>query len=287
MKRTRHALWALVFVALAAATAWGQDQPAEKPPVELDRDHAGIKLTYWAASYNGNIKVEDRDVFGGTGTIKGGTFNLENDLGVENPRGVPEISAWIRLGQRNRIILSYFFATYNGSKRLKTNQDFAGYTFSAATDLDTEFRFSRTVFMWQYNPLLTERGRLGLMVGMEYYLWRFAYDGRDVTSGVRVSKDVVLPLPVPVVGIEGEVALGAGFGLQGSLSGIGMKLNVMDVQASYTDLDLGITYDYQALHAAVGYRTINTIFKGKDDQRQKFDVNFSHAGWMATVGVNI
>jgi hypothetical protein len=289
MKRTWCALAILITgIALSPEAGWSQpDQNQAPAPQERSHDRWRFSISYWTAAYDGNFKLADQDILGGTATIKGDNLNLENDLGLKNPQGVPEFSAWVRLGRRHRIILSYFFADYKGSKRLTQNVDFWGYTFQINSDLDTEFRFSRTLLMYQYNPLLNDRGRVGLMAGMEYYLWRASYEGQEETTGARVSDALTLPLPVPVLGIEGELNLGYGFGVCGTFSGMGIRLSVMDVQASYTDLDAQLTYNYKMLHLGAGYRTINTIFKGKGDGHEDFDINFSHAGWIITAGITL
>lgn len=286
MKKASRSLKVLVLaLALASATARAEQGAAAPEKPARDYDRFSIKLNLWAASYNGEVEVADQDIFGGTATIKGDRLNLAHELGLTNPQTVPEVVAWVRLGVHHRILASYFYANYEGSKRLTQDVSIGGLTFQMSSDLGTTFEFSRVVLMHQWSPLLNERGRLGLQYGLQYYSWRFKYSGREVNTGLKESDEAVLPILIPVIGLDGNLALAYGIGLYGSFSGVGIGL--AGIQASYTDLELGISYDYKMLHAAAGYRTIDTRLKGEDEDDQTFESNFSHSGWLFSIGVNL
>ena len=63
-----------------------------------------ITANYWWASYTGELKFEDRVA----GIDVGQTLNLEDDLKLENPQGVPELVVNLRPTKRNLIHFSYF-----------------------------------------------------------------------------------------------------------------------------------------------------------------------------------
>jgi len=258
--------------------------PDEAPAQDQTYDRGCIRLNFWSANYTGDIKIEAEDVFGGTNIIKGDRLNLKDEYGLNNPQTVPEIEGWIRLGEKHRLIFSYFFAHYEGEEKLETNVDVGGLTFGGSTDLETEFTFSRILLMHQWNPIMNDRGRLGLMWGSEYYMWTIGYEGFDVIGGIESDSDS-LPIFIPVLGIDGELDLAYGFGLYGSLVGAGIDMGF--VEASYTDFNLGAYYEYKRLRAALGFRTIDTslVSDPDKDEDEALDIKFSHNGVLLSVGV--
>ncbi|HUT52445.1 MAG TPA: hypothetical protein VM658_03540 [bacterium] len=282
MKRARYAFMVLILgIALLPAAGLAQAAKGQAKDDAARYDRFSIKLNYWTASYGGEIEVGDQDVFGG----KGDRLNLADELGIENPQGVPEVAAWVRLGKHHRILASYFAVRYEGSLRLPEKVDIGGLTFDVASDLDTSFEFSRVTLMHQWNPLLNEHGRLGLQWGGQYYSWKFSYEGKEETTQIKKSDSASIPILIPVIGLDGQLVLGYGISLYGGISGIGS--NFAGFQASYTDVNAGLAYDYKMLHAGLGYRTIDTRLKGEDDSGQIFESSFSHNGWLLSIGLNI
>jgi hypothetical protein len=268
------------------APAQEETSPDEEAPAQDQTyDRGCISLNLWSASYTGDIKIKAEDVFGGTKIIKGDRLNLEDEYGLNNPQTVPEIEAWFRIGKKHRIILSYFFAHYEGDEKLEQQVEVGGLTFGVSTDLETEFTFSRFMILHQWRPIMNDRGWLGWMWGAEYYMWTIGYEGFDVFKPGIESDSDSLPIFIPVFGMEGELNLGAGFGLFGSLAGAGIDLGF--VEASYSDINLGAYYEYKRLRAALGFRTIDTslISDPDDDEDEAVDIKFSHNGLLLSVGV--
>jgi hypothetical protein len=281
-------MFALLVLGMALVAGAGPARAAqdeEKDAAEPARDHFCIQLNYWIASYGGQIEVADQDVYGGTATVKGDRIDIADELGLNNPQGVPEVAAWVRLGVHHRILASWFTARYEGSKKIPEQVDIGGLTFKTSSELNTTFEFSRVTLMHQWNPLLNEHGRLGLQWGAQYYYWKFSYEGREVTTNIKESDSATLPIVIPVIGLDGQLVLGYGISLYAGISGIGA--NFAGFQASYTDINAGLAYDYQMLHAAAGYRTIDTRLQGEDEGGQKFESSFSHNGFLISIGLNL
>jgi hypothetical protein len=242
----------------------------------------GVNLGSWFASYNGEIEVADKSVVGGA-TVLGEKLDFEDDLGLENPQNAIDVEVWGMLGKNHRISIGFYSVKYEGDEELDVDVELAGYTFQVGTDLDTYFEFSRIRLAYEWFILNNDTGRLGLMTGIDYYLWEFGYEGTETTTGLSESDSETLPVPVPVIGISG--GLNFGYGIGANIKFVGMGVAYDEFEASYSSLDVGLTYDYKYLHAGLGYRTINNVLKAEDDDEFELEYSTVQDGLIVTVGM--
>lgn len=267
------------------------EQPAkpekpEKPKSEKTYDRARIVLNFWSTNYTGNMEVVQEEQVLGTDVLVGEDLDLVDDFGLENPKDAFEIQALVRLGKKNRIHLSWFTVDYGAEENLDVPVEFAGYEFEANTDLKTVWRISRFKFVHEYDPLCNEKGRLGLMWGMEYFMWEVGFKGVETSSGLRVDESEFFPLPVPVVGMSGAINFGYGFGIEASAMGISVGLG--DFTASYSDIDVGLIYDYKWLHVGLSYRYLNSrVDADENEDEENIKWNTTQEGMILGIGVNI
>lgn len=249
-------------------------------------DRARIKLTYWTAAYSGNMKIKEEDVYGGTTTLIGEDIDLEDEFGIINPRGIPEIEAEIRLGKRHRIIVGFFGVIYSGEKISNTNVDIAGYTFLANTKLKTEFKTERYKLMYEYRPIQKDNMSLGIVAGVEYFHLVIDYQGTANQQGVGVTvKDSnELPAPIPVAGFRARINNEYGLGIYCDLAG--MAASYEEIEASYFDLDTGIYYDHDRLYASLGYRLLDTRLDAELENDEEISSHSATQGWLVSVGMN-
>ncbi len=257
---------------------WGTDMKGERNDYTVQ-----VNLNYWFSDYSGELTYADVDVVGGTATIKGEKVDLVDELGLENEQAVPEIELRWRPGEKHMLLLSWYGADYGGDKKLDTNIEFAGYEFMTQTKFETTYRIDRIKLVHQYTPVMSDMASLDLIWGAEYYMLTVGYEGTEVTTGQSVDGDEFLPAPIPVVGIGGNLYLPYGFGAYASFSGMGGSFG--DYEASYTDLDVGLTYDYKYLHAGVGYRMLTTKLDVEEDD-EEFELDVANQGMLATIGVS-
>jgi len=258
--------------------AGGMEMKGERPDYTVQ-----LNLNYWFSDYSGELTYADVDVVGGTATIKGERVDLVDELGLENEQAVPEVEVRWRPGEKHMLLLSWYGADYGGEKDLDTNIEFAGYEFQTQTKFETTYRIDRIKLVHQYTPLMSDMASLDLIWGAEYYMLTVGYEGTEVNTGQSVDGDEFLPMPIPVIGIGGNLYLPYGFGAYLNFSGMGIAYE--DYEASYTDLDVGLTYDYKYLHAGVGYRSLTTNLDVEEDD-EEFDLDVTNQGMIATIGVN-
>ena len=264
-------------------------KPAKAKPEKPEgapaaNDRITIKINYWPANYVGKFEFSDIDILGGTGTLKGQKVDLVDGLGLENPQNIPEVEIDFKLGNKNRILLAYYASNYGGEKNLHSNLDFGGYTFQVGTKFKTTFEIDRYKFAYEFMPLSNERGSLGVIWGVEYFIWRVGFEGRVSGTSQKIDKDLVQPLPIPIFGIAGNFNIGYGFGVYASFSGIGASYQ--DISASYTDLDAGLYWKYKLLYIGGGYRSLRSAIDAKLEHDKKIKFDLRQEGWLVSLGIN-
>jgi hypothetical protein len=271
MNRWRWAMVLLLGAAMFGSEVFGAE----------GSEFIRLRYNYWIPNYTGRVKVKDKDVLGITNLNIGTTLDLERDLDLENPQYISEAEVQIRLGRSNRIILSYFSADYRGHSTLDASVPFAGIVFKANTNLGTEFGFDRFKIIHAWSPLISERGNLSLRWGAEQYWWRLSYNGYDSVTGLHLHDEKYLPIPVPVIGIDGELVIVDGLAFYGSAEGMG--LGWQDFQTSFFDLEGGLRWEYKFLHLGIGYRSISVYVRAHSPA--DLELNVKQAGWLGTLGV--
>ena len=237
-----------------------------------------ITANYWWASYTGELKFEDRVA----GIDVGQTLNLEDDLKLENPQGVPELVVNLRPTKRNLIHFSYFESDYQGENNhipLATPLDFLGFHFTG--DIKTKLGVNRLQGYYQFSPWATKRGYVGFLLGADYYF----FDLKIESDTIHRSKEALFPMVIPVVGVSGQYTLAYGLGLFGQVSGV--QVHIQNVDASYLDVLAGVQFKVGRLYSALGYQYLNggaAIDLGSD---KSGNFNLFQQGPLLTVGVNL
>jgi len=273
---------ALLLVLIAAFPGW-----AKPRDWGTKHRHGGVKLSYWSAALDGEIKFTDRgtDLLGEKTEI-GETLSLVDDLKIENPQGVPELILDFRPTKRNRLYLSYFQGRYRGDNNniFPDNPiEFLGRTFTG--QVGTRIQVDRVKAFYQFSPLAFKRGYLGALLGTELYLFDVTLEGRIGGTSLKKEENAVFPLVLPVVGVSGECTLLYGLGLFGQASG--MHLEIMNLQATYLDLLGGVQFKVSRFYAAAGYQWLQGQASLDLLSDKTFQVDLFHQGPIAFVGLNL
>jgi len=235
-----------------------------------------LKANYWSSDYAGIVKaVEEVD-----GELVGETLNFVDDLDIQTPTSVWEVELWARPSKRNRIILSYYQCRYRGEVDVLSEElDFAGEEFTV--DVQTYLVADRFAFYYQFLPFATKRGGIGPLIGVEYFDL-----GIELKSeAVDVKAKETIGFPIPIIGVAGDYVIGYGVGIWGKVGWIGLK--VQDIMASYTDVELGLSFKWKYLFAGVGYRYLESrLEKGEEDKDGYLKISNHQSGFLATLGVN-
>lgn len=276
-------IFPLAFVmVLFCGIAYAQEaEPVPGTAMEwgLEFERGCLRVGGWSASYTGDIKfVSEED-----GLRIGEKLDLEDDLEVDNPTTLFQAELEIKATRRNRFRASYFMAEYTGDVDEVPGTDvleFAGEVFK--TDIETRATMNRLYLGYEFLPVVTPRGDLGIMLGVDYYGFGFGIESEFPDA----KEDVHYILPIPVIGVEGRYTFGYGVGVYGMFRGIGFGYE--DVEASYNEAEAGVTFKYKRLFASAGYRSINWYMEaGEDEDDEDYgEVSITHDGFLASVGVN-
>ena len=84
------------------------------------------------------------------------------------------------------------------------------------------------------------------------------------------SAKETISIPIPVIGLAGDYVIGYGVGIWGKIGWIGLE--IQDIMASYTDLEIGFSFKWKYLFAVgcgssrifmISSKNINHFFKRK------------------------
>jgi hypothetical protein len=188
----------------------------------------GVGIEYWLSELTGEVQVAQ-------GNITGTTIDLENDLGLNKNKGIPEISLWYPFAGGSRLTLSYLQAEYDGKNTLTKKITFHGTPYFVHTPVSTNLKTE----MWELTdeiPLLegTEGKRLGLLLGVKYLTFNIKL------SSPTVSNSRTLEVPFPEVGLTGSMELSRNLSLNGQISAMSLKISA--VGGTMVDARLGASY---------------------------------------------
>ncbi len=293
----KRALIIMAVVLAFSGMAWAKEPQAGTEAVGtsprdwgLEFQRGAVKLGLWSASFHGDIKFVKEVKIDSKKERIGETLDLVDDLELENPENLFNVELEVKATRRNRFQASYFQAEYKGSiDELPDEEEdafeFAGEKFEL--DIDTTVIMSRIHFGYEFLPLVTPRGDLGLMLGVDYCGLGFRIEGTLTEPEEHEEKEEVFQaLPIPVAGVHGRYTIGYGFGVYGGINGIGF--DVMDVSASYSDIEAGLTFKYKRVYASAGYRSLNWhLAIGEDKKDEDYGgLSLIQDGVLVNVGVN-
>ena len=265
--------WAMVAMGLALLLS-GRVRAAE------DQERIRLRFNYWVPSLNGRIKVTDKDILG-SGVKLGVKLDLADDLKLGGPQYLSEPELQFQITRRNNLILSYFSFDVRGSHTFSTDIPFNGVVFKAGSSFSTELKESRLKIVWAFSPLMGDRGLLSLRIGLEQYWFNLEYSGHETTTGMHVHKSVNQPLPIPIIGLDGQLNIIDGLGFYGSADY--MNLAYGNARAWMLDLEGGLRWKYRFVYLGVGYRSIQSYINSPDPNDILF--NAQQQGWLGTLGV--
>ena len=235
-----------------------------------------LRGNYWSSDYSGIVKaVEEED-----GKLIGETVDFVDDLDINTPSSVWEIELWARPSKRNRLILSYYQCRYRGDVDILPEElDFAGEEFTV--DVKTYLVADRFSFYYQFLPFASERGGIGPLIGVEYFDLGVELKSEKIDQSAKET----ISIPIPVIGLAGDYVIGYGVGIWGKIGWIGLE--IQDVMASYTDLEIGFSFKWKYLFAGVGYRYLESRLEtGEEDEDGYLKVSNHQSGFLVSLGVN-
>lgn len=256
-------LAAAFFLLSAAAPALGQDE------------FVGVRLREWYARMSGTIEAEENN----SGSTR---LDLADDLGLGDQNWTTELQAYLRLPLVGRIYAGWWQAHDSGSETLTRTIEFAGQTFSASTQVDSEVSLDVAYLMYEFAlPVIPLGDLLSLEVGVSGGIRGFRGHGKIEGGGLDADEEGVAGLPTlgahvtlrlfDLVRLEAEV--------------LGLVFSYSDHEINYLEGFVEATVEpLPWIFAGVGYKfaMLNYDFdNGEDSAHLAIDI----AGFYVTVGV--
>ena len=252
-----------VAVSLASCAVSGGDSAWNGP-------HGSAFLGGFYSGLSGDLRTTDR-----VGPVKvKGTANMDS---VGQGDDVFNPSGGVRLGFAPfEVGLSMFDYAETGSGKFTGR--FLGKTFTGKVRSDFDVRnIKGTAGLDLWN---SEQARIAVVLGVDY----LDMDLLVQDLGTKISERIDEALPIPVVGVRGDVRLIEDLRLAGEF--VGMDLKVEDFNATFFDLELALLYQFSAnVEAFVGYRDLTIDFAGPLAKNQTVDANLGLSGPIFGVGL--
>ncbi len=280
----RNALLIIVTVImmLNSGLLWSQQAPEteiEKNTAPKDNQFQ-FNINYWRADCKGTIQLQDSYLYGGRVRVIGEKLDME-EFGLNTPQYIPQIEAQLKLNN-HVIAFSFYTADYSGEEYLTANIEFAGYIFKADSILDSTYEINHFKLVYSYSPFTSRIGSIGIMGGWNFYNLHLGYKGTELDYNQSIEEDETYYLPIPVIGLCGNVNLPFNFGLFGQFSLF--KFSFSDVEITYADLDAGLRWNYEWFQIGLGYRLLYSYLDLVRNDRS-MEINIKHHGLYISAGV--
>ncbi len=271
----------VLFLLSLTASAQEPAEPSGASPMDwgIEYQRGAVKVGVWSAAFTGDIKFV-KEV---AGERIGENLDLVDDLDLENPAGAINLDVEVKASRRNRFSFSFFGTEYTGNVTEVEGIDvfeFEGDIFDM--DIDTAVSMMRIYAGYEFMPLVTPRGDLGLSLGIDYYTL-----GIGLKSELPdVREDVYLPMLLPAAGVRGQYTFGYGLGVYGGIRGMGVAIE--DGEVSFSEVELGLSFKYKRLYSSIGLRSVRRYIEVGDDVEDEDygRVDLMQDGGLIKIGLN-
>jgi hypothetical protein len=136
--------------------------------------------------------------------------------------------------------------------------------------VDSTFDIDATKIMLGIDMMNTSVARVGVLVGLDVFRFnRLRFTAQEANGNIPAGsfQDVLVDqeVPVPVIGLRGDIALpGTDIRLGAEISGVAIDIDV--VKASFFDHDINLNMEiFENAEAVVGYRVVDLSIDGDID----------------------
>jgi hypothetical protein len=252
-----------LFAVAAIVAATPQVASAERPG-----DHAWIDVGGFLADVDSHLRIDNQNL-----DIEGTHVDFEHHLGLDSNRLLPKVSAGIRIGSRFRVEADYFRLSREARITLTESLTIDDTVFPVSADVHTEFDTNIYRVAVGYSLIRQDKAELGISAGVHATKAEFRIEADAVGQGLEEHRSKFVPLPN--VGLYGNVDLFGPIALQGSVDAF--KLKAGDYKGSLLDGQLALEARL-ARHFGVGlgYRyAVYRVKADKHDWRGKLTYDYS------------
>ena len=258
-------LTAAAFLLLTATPAVAQDEII------------GVRVREWFARMGGTIEADD-----GTGISE--RVDLASDLGLADRNLTHELQAYLSIPVLGRIYVGWWQAQDEGSETLSRSIDFAGFTFTASTQVESEMRLDVAYLTYEFAlPTIPVGDLMGIEVALQVSArgLRGDFSIRESAGGNSGSEDGIVG--IPTIGGHVTVTMFDSL-LRAEVEVVGLAFAYRDWKAHYFEASGEVVVQpIPWLFAGVGYKLVNLDFRHNEDPRFLVDVTVS--GLYITAGV--
>ena len=183
----------------------------------------GARGYYWFPGFKADMKADSAG-------LSGTDINLKDNLDV-GTEAFPSVEVFGGLG-RSHMGLTYTPIAYSGSKRLAIPINFAGKTFAAGTNVDTDLKLRMLDLEYRFTAL-----------NMENILAGFSLDAIGQIKYI----DGEAKIAAPTLGVEGKQSIQLPIPMVGVGAHIGLLLDLLEARAKITGIGYSGNYLYEAL----------------------------------------
>lgn len=234
---------------------------------ERSSDHGWIDIGGFLANIDSNLQIDNQTL-----NLEGTYVDFEHHLGLDPDRLLPKASAGIRIGPRFRIEADYFSLSREGDVILTETLIIDDTVFPVNADVHTEFDTDIYRIAAGYSLVRNEKAEFGISAGAHATSAKFRIEAAAL--GVALEERRSKTVPLPNVGVYGNVHLFGPVSLQGRIDAF--KLKVGDYKGSLLDAQVSLEAHF-ARHfgAGLGYRYARYRVKAdKDDWHGRFAYDY-------------
>ena len=189
----------------------------------------------------------------------GTTVDVENELGLDESTRDVRLDAALRIGRRHQLQVGYVSLSRRGRTTLVERIRWGGTVFEVDVDVESEIDVTLIPIAWRYAIALDERLDVGLSAGV-FAVFADAGVSAPVAGVVeRGSTD----FPLPVVGVDGILALGRGLFLTGGARYFALEID--DVEGTWREFRSAVEFfPLKSLGVGLGYRYIGLEADGTE-----------------------
>lgn len=259
------------FIPAALAALFALPAAAANP---FDEEGVALRLGGFHSSAETRLRIDASS--GSLGT----SISLEDDLGFEKTKTLPFFDAAWRINPRHRIELGYLSLARDAQKRIEGEIRFGDQVFPFNSDVNSSF--DSDVWQLSYGWSFYREGpnEVSLLLGLHATDFKIRLE----TSTGAISEATDRLIPLPVLGIQGQWALGPQWRLKGSARVFSLKYQ--DYDGSLLTAEVNAEYRFERNYAlGLGYMYNKYDLEVTSGRaRGSFDYKFSGPSAYVSVG---
>jgi hypothetical protein len=218
---------------------------------------AGVRGGVWLGFIEGDVRSDE---------IGSTRFDLEDDVGVESPEGIPFVEAFVRL-RWVTLSVSGFIAEFEGEEDVSREITFGGVTFEVNERVESKAELRSAAVKLQLNPISFETVEVGVIVGLRY----FGVDAELESESQNVDEEESFDVPLPLVGLGATIFLGP---LEIHASAAGIAGEYDDFEATYFEAEASLTFRIiRQVGVGLGYFYYQGDFEEEDGEDEVTEVD--------------